>query len=190
MLNLYHTPFTPKCCHLWIVLLEESLPVDLNPEAAYRPTDAATQHPFEPGSILIDDDFVVVESPEILNYLKVPDQALSLPLQRLPIVRAMDMVPLRKLVEIVPWFHQQLNCHDRSTPQQVSANQQAIAILSFFEELLQAWPSFGEVRLILAEAVLETMDCLIPPLLNQDLPSLRLNPNLLTSARTQLWQSA
>lgn len=53
----------------------------------------------------------------------------------------------------------------------------------------QSCPSFGEVRLILAEAVLE-MDCLIPPLLNQDLPTLRLNPNLLTSGRTQLWQSA
>lgn len=191
MLNLYHTPFTSQCDHLWIVLLEESIPLELDPEAAHGSTGTLTQHPFQRGPILIDDDFIVVESPDTLNYLKAPGQApVSIALHRLSRVRAMDMVPLRKLVDIVmPRFRHQLSCYDGSTPQQTSAKQQALTILSFFEELLHAWPSFGEVRMILAEVVLGTMDCLIPPLLNRELPSFGLNPNLLTSVRTCLWQS-
>jgi len=159
MLNLYHTPFTPESDSLWIVLLEESLPWELDLEAAPGSTGAATQHPFPQGPILIDDDFIVVESPDILNSLKAkPNQApVSLAPQRLPRIRAMDMVPLRELVNVViPRFRQQLGCYDRSsTPQQTSAKQQALTLLSFFEELLQAWPSFGEVGTILAEVVLE-----------------------------------
>jgi glutathione S-transferase len=140
-----------------MVLLEESLPLDLNPEAAHGSTGTVTQHPFQRGPILIDDDFIVVESPDILNSLKAkPNQApVSIAPHRLSRVRAMDMVPLRKLVDIVmPRLRHQLSCHDGSTPQQTSAKQQALTLLRFFEELLQAWPAFGRVPMILAEVVL------------------------------------
>lgn len=191
MLNLYHTSFTPDSDRLWLVLLEASFPLDLAPESADGAPRTASQHPFQHGPILIDDDFLVVESPDLLNYLKAPGQdPVSMAPQQLPRVRAMDMVPLRELVNVVvPRFCQQLSCRDSSTFQQTSAKQQVFTILSFFEELLQACPSFGRVPMILAEVVLGTMDCLSPPLLNQELPPLRLNSALLTSVRTRLWQS-
>lgn len=106
--------------------------------------------------VLVDDDFRVVESLAILDYLeaKYPNPSL-LPKEEkaLAIVRMVEMVTVNELLPAInPLLRQMIGLD--SDPEKIEeAKQKATVVLNFFEQLLGDRPYFGSEQLTLADIV-------------------------------------
>ena len=81
MLKLYHTPISANSRRVWIALLEKEIPFELVPLKLdgdqFQPEFLAI-NPFHHIPVLVDDDFRLIESLAILDYLeaKYPSPAM------------------------------------------------------------------------------------------------------------------
>jgi glutathione S-transferase len=159
MLKLYHQPISVNSRRPWIALLEkgvdfESIEMKLDGDQ-FQPEFLAL-NPFHHIPVLVDDDFRVVESLAILDYIeaKYPTPAL-LPkeAQALATVRMVEMLTINELLPAMnPLFRQMVGLAD--DVQQVElAKQKTVTVLAFFAELLGDRAYFGSDELTLADIV-------------------------------------
>lgn len=161
MLKLYHTPISTNSRRVWIALLEKEIPFDLVELKLdgdqFQPEFLAIS-PFHHIPVLVDDDFSLVESLAILDYLeaKYPTPAmLPTDAKALATVRMVEMVTINELVPAMnPLLRQTMGFAGGNDPQKLEqAKQQSATVFTFLERLLGESPYFGSDRLTLADIV-------------------------------------
>ncbi|MBD2355509.1 glutathione S-transferase family protein [Tolypothrix sp. FACHB-123] len=159
MLKLYHQPISFNSRRPWIALLEKGLDfelIEMQLDGDQFQPEFVALNPFHHIPVLVDDDFRVVESLAILDYLeaKYPTPAL-LPKEEkaLAIVRMVEMVTVNELLPAInPLLRQMIGLD--SEPEKIEeAKQKATIVLNFFEQLLGDRPYFGSEQLTLADIV-------------------------------------
>ena len=102
-MKLYHTPISPNSRRVWIALLEKNLDfelVEIHLDGDHLDPEFGAMNPFHRIPVLVDDDFTVVESLAILDYLetKYPEPAM-LPKEPkdLAVVRMVELVTVNEL---------------------------------------------------------------------------------------------
>ena len=172
MLKLYHYPISPNSRRVWVALLEKQIEfelVSLNLDGDQFQPEFLAISPFHHIPVLVDDDFTVVESLAILDYLeaKYPTPAL-LPADAkdLAVVRMVELVTVNELLPALNPLVAQMVGLDGLDPQKLEqAKQQARTILNFFESLLGDNTYFGgSSSITLAEIVAGTVVPLLPML--------------------------
>lgn len=168
MLKLYHNPLSPNSRRVWVALLEKDLPfelVSLNLDGDQLQPEFLAINPFHHVPALTDDDFRVVESLAILDYLeaKYPTPAL-LPTdaKALATVRMVEMVTVNELVPAITPLLRQMMGFGGDAQQLEQSKQKAHTVLKFFESLLGAQLYFGGDYLSLAEIVAGTTIPMLP----------------------------
>jgi glutathione S-transferase len=167
MLKLYHQPLSANSRRVWIALLEKQLEfelVELKLDGDQLQPEFLALNPFHHIPVLLDDDFTVVESLAILDYLeaKYPTPAM-LPKdpKALAKVRMVEMVTVNELMPgMTPLINQMMGFAGGNDSQKLeAANQKIATILKFFENLLGHYPYFGGEQLALADIV---AGCAVP----------------------------
>lgn len=164
MLKLYHYPMSPNSRRVWVALLEKRVPfelVTLNLDGDQFQPDFLTMNPCHQIPVLVDDDFCLVESLAILDYLeaKYPTPALlpSTP-QELAIVRMVEMVTVNEVLPIMRLlFDQKMGIAEQS-PQKLERTKRKLGrMLDFLERQLGDRAYFGGEHLTLADIVAGTV---------------------------------
>lgn len=170
MLKFYHYPISPNSHRVWITLLEKGLEFELieikiNGEQ-FKPEFLAIS-PFHHIPALVDDDFNIVESLAILDYLeaKYPTPAMlpSNP-KDLAIVRMVELVTVNELLPAATALLPVMLGLPGDVEKIEQGKQKSSVVLKFFEGLLDSRPFFGSENITLAEAVAGTIIPLLPPL--------------------------
>jgi glutathione S-transferase len=169
MLKLYHLPISFNSRRVWVALLEKGLEFDLIPLRLngdqFQPEFLAL-NPFHRVPVLVDDDFTVIESLAILDYLeaKYPTPALlpSDP-RSLAKVKMVEMVTLTELIPQVMIFSQHSIWGIEMEPEKLSAAKEKTAtVLDFFESLLDSHLFFAGEMFTRAEIVAGTILPILP----------------------------
>ncbi|MBD2180730.1 glutathione S-transferase family protein [Planktothrix sp. FACHB-1375] len=112
MLKLYHTPISPNSRRVWITLLEKQIPFELlkmELNGDQLQPDFLALNPFHHIPVLVDDDFTIVESLAILDYLEVKYPApamLPTDAKALATVRMVEMVTRRSRSHFfIPYYY-------------------------------------------------------------------------------------
>lgn len=164
MLKLYHTPISPNSRRVWITLLEKGLEfelIELKLDGEQFKPDFLAISPFHHIPALVDDNFNMVESLAILDYLeaKYPTPAM-LPTnpKDLAIVRMVESVTVNELLptttQLLPVIFDLPGADSEKIEQ---AKQKISTVLKFFESLLDDRPFFGSQNITLAEPVAGTV---------------------------------
>lgn len=150
MLKLYYQPISHNSRRVWITLLEKNLPFELvqmqlNGDQ-FQP-DFLALNPFHQVPVLIDDDFRIIESLAILDYLeaKYPTPSL-LPKdpKELAIVRMVQLITLNELSPALNPFVRQMVGFEENDPQKLEqGKEKLVLVLNFFDNLLDDHPFFG-----------------------------------------------
>ncbi len=130
--------------------------------------DFLTINPFHHVPVLVDDDFKVVESLAILDYLeaKYPEPAL-LPrdARRLAVVRMVEMITVNELVPgMIPLVQQMMGIQQHSEEKLEQSRQKIGTVLAFFESHLGDNSYFGSPSLSLGDIVAGTVVTRLPSL--------------------------
>lgn len=169
MIKLYHSPISPNSRRVWITLLEKELEfelveVKLNGEQ-FKPEFSAIS-PFHKVPALVDDDFNMVESLAILDYLetKYPTPTmLPKDAKDLATVRMVELVTINELLPATnPLLPLWLGLPGGDPEKIETAKQKASTVLRLFEDLLDNRPYFGSENITLAEPVAGTVVPLLP----------------------------
>ncbi|HEY9847101.1 MAG TPA: glutathione S-transferase family protein [Candidatus Caenarcaniphilales bacterium] len=164
MIKLYHAPISPNSRRVWITLLEKGLEFELVEVRLdgeqFKPEFLAIS-PFHHIPALVDDDFNLVESLAILDYLetKYPKPAM-LPhdTKDLAIVRMVELATINELLPATaPLFPIMLGLPVGDAQKIEQAKQKVATVLKFFEDLLDDRPFFGSENITLAEPVAGTV---------------------------------
>ncbi|MFB2969524.1 glutathione S-transferase family protein [Aerosakkonema sp. BLCC-F183] len=172
MLKLYHTPISPNSRRVWIALLEKQIPFELvkmELDGDQLQPDFLALNPFHHIPVLVDDDFTIVESLAILDYLeaKYPAPAmLPTDAKALATVRMVEMVTVNELLPATNPLTYRMMGLPTDDPQKLKQAEQRIhTVLNFFEGLLGDRPYFGNSdSLTLAELVAGTVMPWLPSL--------------------------
>lgn len=164
MLTLYHEPISPNSRRVWITLLEKGLEFELvqvKLDGEQFKPNFLRMNPFHHIPVLVDNGFNIVESLAILDYLetKYPTPAM-LPNEAkdLAVVRMVQLVTVNELLPAsTPLFPQMLGLPGGDPEKIKSAEQKVATVLTFFENLLDDRPYFGNQTLTLAEVVAGTV---------------------------------
>ncbi len=158
MLKFYHNPLSPNSRRVWITLLEKELPfeliqLDLDGDQ-FKPEFMAIS-PFHHIPALVDDDFSMVESQAILDYLEAryPDRAL-LPNdpKALGIVQMVRMTTINELAPAMsPMVSQMFGLGAPEAEKLEQSKQKLAVVLQFFDRLLDNNAYFGGEQLSLAD---------------------------------------
>jgi glutathione S-transferase len=166
MLKFYYNPLSPNARRVWLTLLEKGLifePIVLNLDGDQLQPEFLEINPFHHIPVLVDDEFRLVESLAILDYLetKYPTPKL-LPTEAkdLAIVRMVQLVIAN---ELFPQMISLIYEHEDS-PAFEKAKQQVDKVLQFLTEQLGDRPYFGSQQLTLADIVAGTAIPLLPML--------------------------
>jgi glutathione S-transferase len=169
MLKLYHLPISFNSRRVWVALLEKGLDFELIPlrlDGDQFAPEFLALNPFHRIPVLVDDDFTVIESLAILDYLEakypipalLPDDPRSLAK-----VKMVEMVTLTELVPRVMLFSQATLWKADIKPQQLSeAKDKTATVLQFFESLLGDNRFFAGETFTRAEIVAGTLVPALP----------------------------
>lgn len=169
MIKLYHAPISPNSRRVWVTLLEKGLQfelveVKLNGEQ-FKPEFLAIS-PFHHIPALIDDNFNMVESLAILDYLeaKYPTPTmLPTDAKDLATVRMVELVTINELLPATnPLLPLWLGLPGGDPEKIETAKQKILTVLKLFENLLDDRPYFGSQNITLAEPVAGTVVPLLP----------------------------
>nr|WP_208492054.1 glutathione S-transferase family protein [aff. Roholtiella sp. LEGE 12411] len=168
-MTLYHASISPNSRRVWITLLEKGLEfelVEIKLNGEQFKSEFLAINPFHHIPALVDDDFNVVESLAILDYLeaKYPTPAmLPKDAKDLAIARMVQLVTVNELLPAATTFLPQMLGLPGKDPEKIEQAKQKVSIvLKFFENLLDNRPYFGSHNLTLAEAVAGTVVPLMP----------------------------
>jgi len=158
MLTLYYSPLSPNARRVWVCLLEKKLEFQLHPltlKGDQRQPEFMTLNPFQQIPVLVENEFRIVESLAILDYLEARyPQPPFLPTnpQRLAIVRMVEQLTDQKLLYTLGTLI--------STLPTTESHQRSLAIvtrtLTFWEQLLGNDRYFGGTILSLGDIVAGT----------------------------------
>ena len=169
MIKLYHAPISPNSRRVWITLLEKGLEfelVEIKIDGEQFKPEFSAISPFHKVPALVDDDFKLVESLAILDYLEtkyptptmLPKDALDL-----AIVRMVELVTINELLPATsPLLPLWLGLPEGDSAQIETAKQKVSTVLRLFESLLDNRPYFGSQNITLAEPVAGTVVPLLP----------------------------
>ncbi|MFE4105427.1 glutathione S-transferase family protein [Almyronema epifaneia] len=164
MLTLYHTPLSINSRRVWVTLLEKGLQfdlveVDLGGDQ-FKPAFLAL-NPFHHIPVLVDEDFKVIESFAILDYLEAmypsPPLMPCAP-QAIARVRMVQMVTLNELLPaLTPLTRKMMGFGEPDAEAIAKAKQQADGVLRFLAQILDNHVFFGVDHLSLGDIVLGTV---------------------------------
>ena len=164
MLKLYHEPLSPNSRRVWITLLEKELEfelVEVKLDGEQFQPEYLALNPFHHIPVLVDDDFNIVESLAILDYLeaKYPKPTmLPTDVKDLAIARMVQLVTVNELLPatlaLTPLI---LDLPGGNSQKIEEAKEKVSTVLKFFENLLDERPYFGSENITLAEVVAGTV---------------------------------
>ncbi len=164
MLKLYHVPISANSRRVWISLLEKGIPIEevvLKQDGDQYQPDFLEINPFHHIPVLVDEDFKIVESLAILDYLEAKYPTPSLmptDAKAIATVRMVEMVTITELLPpTIPLSSQALGLFENKPEKLEKARQQMVTVLNFFENLLGDSPYFGGDRLTLADITAGTV---------------------------------
>lgn len=164
MLKLYHDPISPNSRRVWITLLEKGVVfelVEIKLDGEQFKPDFLAISPFHHIPALVDDDFNMVESLAILDYLeaKYPTPAmLPADAKDLAIVRMVELATINELLPAAIQLLPVILGLPGADPEKIDGAKQKIStVLKFFESLLDKRPFFGSQSITLAEPVAGTV---------------------------------
>jgi glutathione S-transferase len=161
MLKLYHMPLSANSSRVWIALIEKQLDyelVEMKLDGDQLDSEFTKISPFHHIPVLVDDNFNVIESLAILDYLeaKYPTPPL-LPTdpKSLAIVRMVEMVTVNEFMPTIsPLFSKMMGFSNSDDSQKIELAKQKVAIvIQFLEKLLDNSSYFGGEQLTLADIV-------------------------------------
>jgi glutathione S-transferase len=164
MIKLYHDPISPNSRRVWITMLEKGLEFELIhlklDGEQFKPEFLAI-NPFHHIPALVDDDFNLVESLAILDYLEAkyptPKMLPSNP-KDLAIVKMVQLVTANELLPgMMPLTSILFGFPIKDAEKIEQAKQKVSTVLKFFENLLDDRPFFGSETITLAESVAGTV---------------------------------
>lgn len=143
MLKLYHTPISANSRRVWIALLEKKIEfelVEMKLDGDQFQPEFIAISPFNHIPVLVDDDFSVVESLAILDYLEAnyPTPAM-LPTNAKDIatVRMVQMVTVNELLPAMnPLIQQMMGFCELDSQKQEEFKQKVAMALNFLENLI------------------------------------------------------
>jgi glutathione S-transferase len=158
MLKLFHNPLSPNSRRVWIAMLEKELTfelITLNLDGDQFAPEFMAINPFHHIPALVDDDFSMVESQAILDYLeaKYPTHSL-LPKdpKTLGIVQMVRMATINELAPAMsPLVSQMMGLGTPEAEKLEQAKQKLAVVLQFFDRLLVDRTYFGGEQLSLAD---------------------------------------
>ncbi len=194
MLKLYHNPISANSRRVWIALLEKEIPFEeivVKLDGDQLTPEFLEISPFHHIPVLVDDDFILVESLAILDYLEAKySQTPLLPTEAkaLATVRMVEMVTVNELSPILTRLSSEMMGFTKEPEKLEQAKQKAQTVVEFFEGLLDERPYFSSNCLTRADIVAGTMIPWLPslgvPLDNY--PKLNASSKLLMQRET--WQ--
>ena len=163
-MKLYHTPLSPNSRRVWVALLEKNLDfelVEIHLDGDNLQPEFGAINPFHRIPVLVDDDFTVVESLAILDYLetKYPEPAM-LPKEPkdLAVVRMVELVTVNELLpQIYPLSSEKMGWGNPQPQEIAKAKEKVDTVLKFFEGLLDDRPFFASNSVTFAECVAGTV---------------------------------
>lgn len=163
MLHFYYAPISANARRVWIALLEKRIPFEpilLNLDGDQFGAEFTAINPLQRVPVVVDDGLRIVESFAILDYLeaKYPMPALMpKEMDALAIVRMVEMISLTELQPATVPLTKQLVGLAVDSVTLERAQQRAIMVLQFFEELIGDRPYFAGTALTLADIVAGTL---------------------------------
>ncbi len=194
MLKLYHNPISANSRRVWIALLEKEIPFEeiiVKLDGDQFAPEFLEINPFHHIPVLVDDDFTLVESLAILDYLETKysqNPLLPIDAKALATVRMVEMVTVNELSPILTRLSSEMMGFTKEPEKLEQAKQKAQTVVEFFEGLLDERPYFSSNCLTRADIVAGTMIPWLPslgvPLDNY--PKLNASSKLLMQRET--WQ--
>ena len=163
MLTFYHTPLSINSRRVWVALLEKELPfetVAMNLGGDQLQPDFLSLNPFHHIPVLVDDDFPVIESFAILDYLEAkyptPSLLAATP-EDIATMRMVEMVTVNELVPAInPLIKQMMGFGQDPEDVIEQAKQKAGVVLRFYADKLGDGPFFCGDQITLADVVAGT----------------------------------
>jgi glutathione S-transferase len=167
MLKLYYARQSLFARPVWLALVEKQIPFELVPvdipnHQQLEPEFLAL-NPFGHIPVLTDDDFRVIESLAILDYLEAKHPTPALLPTAPKMLARVRMVQLVTVNELIPAIAKLL-IYSADSPDQAYAQVQAITALRFLETELGDRPYFADNQLSLADIVAGTLVHRLPDL--------------------------
>ncbi|NEQ32096.1 MAG: glutathione S-transferase family protein [Leptolyngbya sp. SIO4C5] len=171
MLTLYHTPLSINSRRVWVALLEKGLAFDLvevDLGGEQFQANFLALNPFHHIPVLVDNDFTVIESLAILDYLEAmyssPPLMPCAP-QAIARVRMVQMVTLNELLPaMTPLIRKMMGFGEPDAEAIAQSMQQAEVVLQFWEQILGEDEFLGADHLSLADIVAGTVAAWFPDL--------------------------
>lgn len=164
MLTFYHIPLSANSRRVWITLLEKGLPFEevvLKLDGDQYQPEFLKISPFHHIPVLVDDDFRVVESLAILDYLEAKYPTPSLMPTDAKAIATVRMVELVTINELLPptirLTSQALGVLENAPQKLEKAHQQVLCVLNFFESLLGDSAYFASEFLTLGDIAAGTV---------------------------------
>lgn len=169
MLKLYYNRISFNSRRVWIALLEKGLPfelIHLNLDGDQYQPEFLALNPFHQIPVLEDEEFTLIESLAILDYLeaKYPTPSL-LPQdpQALATVRMLELVTSNELLSATtPLMLQMLGLSEPTSESIAEATEKAKGVLQFFAKQLGDRTYFAGEELTLADIVAGTAVPFLP----------------------------
>ena len=163
-MKLYHTPISLNSRRVWVALIEKNLDfelVEIHLDGDHLEPEFVAMNPFHRVPVLVDDDFTVVESLAILDYLeaKYPEPAM-LPknAKDLAVVRMVELVTVNELgPALYPLSSERMGWGIPEAQVIEKAKEKVDSVLAFFEGLLDDRPFFASNHVTYAECVAGTV---------------------------------
>ncbi len=170
MLKLYHNPISGNSRRVWIALLEKEISFEqviVKLDGDQFSPEFLQINPFHHIPVLVDDDFIVVESLAILDYLEAKySKPTLLPTEAkaLATIRMVEMVTVNELSPVLTRLTSEMMGFTKEPQKLARAKQKAETVLNFFESLLGERPYFSSNCLTRADIVAGTMVPWLPRL--------------------------
>lgn len=170
MLKLYHNPISGNSRRVWIALLEKEIPFEeivVKLDGDQFAPEFVKLNPFHHIPVLVDDDFILIESLAILDYLETKySQPPLLPTdaKALAILRMVEMITVNELSPVLTRLSSEMMGFTKEPEKLEQAKQKAQTVLKFFEGLLGKHLYFSSNCLTRADIVAGTMIPWLPSL--------------------------
>ncbi|XZN92820.1 MAG: glutathione S-transferase family protein [Microcoleus sp.] len=163
-MKLYHNPISSNSRRVWVALIEKNLDfelVEIYLDGDHLKPEFVEMNPFHRIPVLVDDDFTVVESLAILDYLeaKYPEPAmLPKDAKDLAVVKMVQLVAVNELGPALYPLISEVMGWGIPEPQAIEkAKEKVHTVLAFFEGLLDDRPFFASSHVTYADCVAGTV---------------------------------
>lgn len=155
MLKFYYQPLSPISRRVWLLLLEKQIPhesivVNLGARQQFEP-EFLIINAFHHVPVIVDDDFRVIESLAILDYLELRYPAPALIPTELQAITKMRMVQMVTVNELMPISIAVINAEQQ--PLSDTVQQHLATAWQFLDNELQDKKYFGGDHLLLSDIV-------------------------------------